>query len=104
MAEVVGRHHGHREASPPECLKLIQHRQPHRTEHRSLGPPGVAGRWTLGKTKERRGIVYLDVQPVPLPVLPLVPQDSGKEARAAPPEEDPTNGAELGGGTGAEGE
>ena len=41
------------------------------------------------------GIVHLHVQALPLPVLPLVLPDKGKEASAEPPEEDPADSAVL---------
>jgi len=49
----------------------------------------------LRKSEKQGRVAHLEVQPMLLPVLPLVLPGSGKEACAAPPEEDPTDGAGL---------
>ena len=62
--------------------------------------PGVAHQRALRKTKAREGVVHLHIQPLPLPVLPLVLSGKGKEAGATPPKEDIADGAVLRGGAG----
>jgi len=59
----------------------------------------MAHRQTLRKMKAGGGIVHFHVQPLSLPIIPLVLPGKGKEASATLLEEDPADGAVLRGGT-----
>ena len=75
VAEEVRNHHGHGEAHLSERVEPLQHRLPCCAQRWFVGPLGVDRRRPLGKMETEGQVVNLDVQPLLLPALPLVPPD-----------------------------